>query len=306
MKVLVTGATGFIGGAVVPDLLAAGHEVTCLVREPARLVAPWRTGVRVVTGRVEDAQAVLRAGDGAEVALFLVHGMGRRRRGLVVRERQAAAAFRDGAELAGISHLVYLGGLVDEDELWRTAEHRYARHQAGVALRQGAVPVTELRAGIVLGAGSASFALLLAAAQGPVQIDAPWAARRTQPVAIADLRRLLVRVVAEGAGPRSSVLEVGGPEVVTYGELVARTRQALGAPARPRLRVPYLPPEVAAVVGARAAGLPLPLVGSLLPSVCHDAVVRDDRLGTRFPGVVTTGLAAALNAAVAAHRRAAG
>jgi uncharacterized protein YbjT (DUF2867 family) len=302
VQLLVTGATGFVGGALIPRLLAAGHGVTCLVRDPARLGASWRDEIRVVQGRVEDAQAVLRAADGADAGYFLVHGMDASTRDLVHRERQAAAAFRDGADLAGLRRIVYLGGLVDEDRLHTTSMHLYARQQAGVELRQGPVPVTELRAGIVLGAGSASFALLLAAARLPVQLEAPWSSSLTQPIALDDLLELLTLVIDEPLAA-GQVLDVGGPDVVTYAELVRRTRTIVGARELLRLRVPYLPPEAVALAAAAAAGIPPSLALGLLPSARHDAIVRDaGACRHRLGWSAGTDLDTALAAAYGAHR----
>lgn len=303
MQLLVTGATGFVGGALVPRLLAAGHGVTCLVRDPARLPTGWRDEVRIVQGRVEDGQAVLRAADGADAGFYLVHGMESSTRELVHRERQAAAAFRDGADLAGLRRIVYLGGLVDEDRLHATSRHLYARQQAGVELSQGPVPVTELRAGIVLGAGSASFALLLAAARLPIQLEAPWSASLTQPVALDDLLELLT-LALRAPLPGSQVLDVGGPEVVSYAELVRRTRRILGARELLRVRVPYLPPEAVALTAAAAAGIEPALALELLPSARHDAIVRDGDLCRHLLGwSAGTDLDAALLAAYDAQRR---
>ena len=300
MDLLVTGATGFVGGALVPRLLAAGHQVRCLVRDRSRLTASWRGDVEVVEGRVESEQAVLRAADGADAAYFLVHGMGSSARGLVERERTAAAAFRDGAELAGIRHVIYLGGLVDEAELSTTSVHLYARQQAGVELRRSAVPVTELRAGIVLGEGSASFDLLVAAARSPVALEAPWSRSLTQPIAVDDLLALLLTVVEQPPG-RHLVLDVGGPDVVTYAELVERTRTVLGSGRGLAVKLPYLPPEAVALAAASLAGVSPSLAVGLLPSAAHDAVVRDEQLGAWYPGVVRTSLDTALAAAVGAR-----
>lgn len=300
MDLLVTGATGYVGGQLVPRLLAEGHRVRCLVREPAKLdEAPWRTEVEIVGGDVEDEGAVLRAADGADAAYYLVHGMEHRISGLLEREVAAAASFRDGAEAGGVRRLVYLGGLVDEDDLARTSPHLYARQQAGQTLRDGVVPVTELRAGIVLGAGSASFRLLATAAASPISLDAPLTRSRTQPIAERDLLDLLVAVVDD---PRAAwrIIEIGGPDVVTYAELVARLRRVTGAGRAPALPVPYLPPEVAATGAAALSRLDPTLVLPLLRSAEHDAVVHDDLARTLYPQLATTPLDTALAAAWAA------
>jgi uncharacterized protein YbjT (DUF2867 family) len=298
VDVLVTGATGFVGGRLVPRLLGAGHRVRCLVRDPDRLTAAWREEVTVVGGRAEDAQAVWRAADGCDAAYYLVHGMEGRVHGLLERERATAAAFREGVTEAGARRVVYLGGLVDEDRLSTTTEHLYARQQVGVELRAGSVPVTELRAGIVLGAGSASFGLLAAAARVPVQVGAPWTASRTQPIAVDDLLPLLVAVLED---PRAAwqVLDVGGPDVLTYGELVALVRAGLGRRPAPTLTVPYLPPEVTAASAAAMARLDPGLTLPLLQSATVDAVVRDARAAAWYPDLQTTSAREAIRRALA-------
>jgi uncharacterized protein YbjT (DUF2867 family) len=289
VDLLVTGATGFVGGRLVPRLLDEGHTVRCLARDPHRLTAPWRDRVELVQGRAEDTQAVWRAADGVDAAYYLVHGMEGRVRGLLERERCTAAAFRDGVSEAGARRIVYLGGLVDEAELARTSPHLYARQQVGQTLRAGSVPVTELRAGIVIGAGSASFELLRAAAALPVTLRAPFSRSWTQPIAESDLLDVLLAVLDDPAVAWDT-LELGGPDVVTYGELVARVRAALNrVPAR-ELPVPYLPPELAGTAASTLTRLDPELVLPLLRSADLDAVVRDDHARRRYPGLLRTRL----------------
>ena len=299
MRVMVTGASGFVGGALVPRLLDEGHHVRCLVRDPDRLVAPWRDRVQIVAGHVEDDQAVFRAADGCALAYYLVHQIEGAIGDLVERERIAAASFRDAVELAGVRRIVYLGGLVDEAQLSRTSIHLYARQQAGEELRAGRVPVTELRAGIVIGAGSASFQLLRAAARTPVYVWAPWSGSMTQPIALPDLLALL-RVVADDPRAAGEVLDIGGPDVLSYGQLVATVRAELGfRPARV-VRVPYLPPEATAGAAALAAGVDTTLTLGLLQSARVDAVVRDGLARILYPRLAATRVHEAVRDAVLA------
>lgn len=287
MDLLVTGATGYVGGQLVPRLLAEGHTVRCLVRDADRLTAPWRDRVRIITGAVEDEGAVLRASDGADAAYYLVHGLEYRVSGLLEREVRAAASFREGVAAGGVRRVVYLGGLVDEAALARTSPHLYARQQAGQTLRDGPVPVTELRAGIVIGGGSSSFALLRTAAAAPVTVRAPMTRSVTQPLAEADLLDLLVAVLDD---PRAAwqILEVGGPDVLTYGELVARVRELTGSFPALSIPVPYLPPEIAAAGAAVLSRLDPTLVLPLLRSAEEDAVVHDDRARELYPDLART------------------
>ncbi len=299
MDVLVTGATGYVGGRLVPRLLAEGHQVRCLTRRPHALDdAPWRDQVQVTGGDARDEGAVLRAADGADAAYFLVHGMEERLAGLLEREVSTAAAFREGCSAAGVRRIIYLGGLVDEDDLARTSPHMYARQQVGQTLRAGDVPVTELRAGIVLGAGSASYELLRAAAASPVALAAPITASRTQPVAEADLLDVLVAVLDDPRA-RWETLDIGGPDVLTYREVVARLRALQGRRAAPVLPVPYLPPEIAATVAAVLTGLHPGLVLPLLRSAELDAVVADPQAQRLYPDGFRTGVDAAFQAALA-------
>jgi uncharacterized protein YbjT (DUF2867 family) len=299
VELLVTGATGYVGGRLVPRLLAEGHRVRVLVRDPSRLTAPWRDQVQVVTGSVEDEGAVLRAADGAAAAYYLVHGMEHRVSGLLEREVRAAASFRDGVEAGGVRRIVYLGGLVDEEDLVRTSPHLFARQQAGQTLRDGPVPVTELRAGIVIGAGSTSFELLRTAAATPLTVDAPMTRSVTQPIAEADLLDLLVAVLDDPRA-RWQTLDIGGPDVVTYAELVARVRAARGARPAWAIPVPYLPPEIAATGASIVSHLDPTLVLPLLRSAEEDALVRDTRAGELYPQLLRTTLDEAITAALAA------
>jgi uncharacterized protein YbjT (DUF2867 family) len=193
--------------------------------------------------------------------------------------------------------VVYLGGLIDEATLGTASPHLYARHQTGEELRAGEVPVTEVRTGMVLGAGSASFRLLVTAARSPLGLDTAWSRSRTQIIAIDDLVEVLVAVVEDPTAWQ--VVEVGGPDVVTYGELVSRTRLLLDRPSAYGLRLPYLPPEATASAAALASGVDPTLVLGLLQSARVDTVVTDDWGMQRYAHLLTTGVDQAIASGLA-------
>jgi len=192
-RVLVTGATGYVGGRLVPELLDAGVGVRCLARSPSKLDdRPWTDAVEIVRGDVTDADSLASAMVGVDAAYFLVHGMGTAH-DFTQRDRIAAATFRDAAARAGVGQLVYLGGLGQDDS--DLSEHLRSRHDVGATLADGPVPVTELRAAVVIGSGSASFEMLRHLTDVlPVMVTPRWVRTRCQPIAIRDVLAYLVGV----------------------------------------------------------------------------------------------------------------
>jgi cation-transporting P-type ATPase I len=296
-RVLVAGAGGFVGRSVVPRLLDEGHEVVCLVRDPERVPEDWSDAVTVVQGDAGDVQAVLRAAQDCAAAYYLVDTLADGLGGLLERERAVASAFADGVDLAGVGRVVYLGRLVDEEELGRVSEHTYARHQVGEALREGPVPVTEVRAGPVLGAGGTTFELLHAAARARIDLTAPLGGARIQPVALADLLEVLVAVLTD---PETDgrTLEVGGPDVTSYPELVELLRSHVGPRRTWRAAPASLPAETVSLTAAPAAGVAVPVATALLQATRDRGVVRDEQARRRFEASLRTSAEAAVAAAV--------
>lgn len=296
--ILVTGATGFIGGSLVPALLARGHRVRCLTRDPAGLDAvSWRADVEVVRGDVTDWVSLDLALEGIDRAVYLVHAMEASPQRLVQREIAMARTFRDAADRARLDQIVYLGGLVDEDELTTMSPHMYARHQSGLELRQGDTPVVELRAAIVIGPGSASFEMLRASRRLPVIPVPPWSRSRCQPIALDDTIAYLVATLErDDLGTR--VIEIGGRDVVTYREMGERYLEVHGAPWRPRLPLLWSPPEAAAPALSLLSGVDQDLVLPLLTSTRSDAVVTDPSARELFD-LEPMGLDAAIRLAIA-------
>jgi uncharacterized protein YbjT (DUF2867 family) len=277
MKVAVIGSTGYVGGRLVPELLAAGHEVRCVARTPERLAGvTWRSKVEVVAADVLDPDSLDAALSGIESVYYLVHAMGHA--GDFERtDRIGAENTRTAAEKASVSRIVYLGGL-GEDDPNRLSSHLASRHEVGHILASGAVPVTELRAAVIIGSGSASFEMLRHLAEVlPAMVCPRWVTRtKCQPIAIADVLRYLVAVIdlPETSG---EILEIGGPDVLTYRDMMDRYAALAGLRRRLIVPVPLLTPRLSSHWVNLVTPLPYGLARPLVDSLINDVVVRSER-----------------------------
>ncbi|CAN5799345.1 SDR family oxidoreductase [soil metagenome] len=273
--VLVTGATGYIGGRLIPELLAAGHRVRCLARTPSKLDdQTWRSQVEVAAGDVTDAESLAPALDGVDHAYFLVHSMGGST-DFDEEDRRAAATFRDACAAAGVTRMVYLGGLGRDDDP-SLSRHLQSRHEVGRVLAEGPVALTELRAAIIIGSGSASFEMLRYLVEVlPVMTTPRWVNNRCQPIAIRDVLAWLVASIAvddddDGNGGHR-VVEIGGPDVLSYREMMQTYAEAAGLKRRIIVPVPVLTPSLSSrwvgLVTPLPTGLARPLVESLISEV---------------------------------------
>ncbi|MCU0272008.1 MAG: SDR family oxidoreductase [Acidimicrobiales bacterium] len=281
-SVLVTGATGYIGGRLVPLLLEQGHDVVVLARTPGKLDPSILPAVRVVEGDVGDETAVAEAARGVETAYYLVHSMSSEE-GFVDQDRRLAAAFRSGCAAAGVGQIVYLGGLGRDDDP-ELSPHLTSRHEVGDVLRAGPVPVTELRAAIIIGSGSASFEMLRALVEVlPVMVVPKWVTRtRCQPVAVRDVLHHLAGVQGRPEA-MGRVFEVGGPDVMTYREMMDQYAAAAGLARRLILPVPVLTPRLSALWIQFVTPLPIGLARALVDSLINDVVVEDRDIRATFP-----------------------
>lgn len=278
MTTLVTGATGTVGTALVPVLLDRGLDVRCLSRSPDKLDdLPWRDRVEVVQGDAKEQKDLVAAMQGCDVVYYLIHGLsGGDEATLVEDEVTVATTFALAAEQAGVERIVYLGGLVDEDEVDVEAlsPHMRSRYEVGRTLADADLELVELRASLVLGATSDSYRLLEAVAEKiPTLPKVAWTQTRSQPISLRDAAFFLAAATELDPG----IYDIGGADVVTFLELVQAYRQAADLEPSPEIDVPFLPKQAASPVAALLADVDPFLARALMSSAEHDSVVGPDR-----------------------------
>jgi uncharacterized protein YbjT (DUF2867 family) len=281
MRVLVTGATGYIGGRLVPRLLEAGHTVRCFARDPGRLAGRF-AGVELAGGDIFDRASVLRALAGVDVAFYLVHSMSNSRRDFARNDREAAALFGEAARAAGVARIVYLGGLGDAAA--SLSHHLSSRQEVGDVLRSSGVAVTEFRAAMIVGSGSASFEMMRYLTDRlPLMIAPKWVRTRCQPIAVSDVLAYLVAELAASRGG-NVVFEIGGADVLTYEATMLGYARVRGL-RRAILVVPFFTPRLSSAWVHLVTPIPSSLARPLIDGLHNEVVVRDPAARAAFPHI---------------------
>lgn len=300
--ILVTGATGYVGGRLVPRLLERGHRVRCLVRDGGKLAGrSWSAepGVEIVEGDAARPADLARALSGCDAAYYLIHSMIASGSSYAAHDRELANGFAAAAAAAGIGRIVYLGGLGETGA--GLSEHLSSRREVERALASGPVPVTVLRAAMIIGSGSASFEMLRYLVERlPVMVTPRWVDTECQPIAIDDVLRYLVGCL-DGPGTAGRTLDIGGADIVTYRQLMQLTAEALGLRRRWILPLPVLTPHLSSLWIHLVTPLSHRIARPLAQGLRNRVVCRDDEAVRLLPGPRLTSGEAIRRALVELH-----
>ncbi|HVU74645.1 MAG TPA: NAD(P)H-binding protein [Mycobacteriales bacterium] len=280
MRIAVAGATGFVGSALVRALARTEHEVRALSRDPSRFVGP---ADEVVAADVSDASSLPAALRDVDVLVYLVHSLAHH--DFTSRDREAARNVAHAAADAGVQQIVYLGGLGDEDDA--LSEHLTSRREVESVLGSAGVPVTVLRAGIVIGHGGTSWEILRQLVRRlPVMVTPRWVTTRSQPISLEDVVAYLVGVIGNDTA-KGRTFDVGGPEVLRYADMLERTARIMGRPLL-ILPVPVLSPGLSSWWLKLITDVDLTTAQALVKSMTNEVVVRDPAIRTVVPRQLMT------------------
>jgi uncharacterized protein YbjT (DUF2867 family) len=281
--ILVTGVTGYVGGRLVPRLLESGYQVRVLVRgEAQRLYSrSWYSRVDIVSGDVLNPISLSKAMHGVSIAYYLIHSM---RDNMRFRQRDIRAAenFAQAAAKANVERIIYLGGLGDQDG--ELSEHLRSRQETGEALRQAGVPVTEFRAGMIVGSGSLSFEMVRHLTERlPIMICPHWVFVRSHPIAIRDVLRYLLAAI-ENSVSSGRIVEIGGKDILTYAEMMRSYARIRGLK-RLIIPIPVLTPRLSSYWAHWITPIPASIARPLIKGLKYELVVKDKTAEEIFPEI---------------------
>jgi uncharacterized protein YbjT (DUF2867 family) len=280
-RCLITGSTGYIGGRLVPRLLERGHRVRAMARTPAKLAdVPWRADVEVVHGDLDDPESLTDAFSGVDVVYYLAHSMGTSD-DFVVTERRAATNVVAAARQAGVGRLVYLSGLHPSGVT--LSRHLQSRTAVGDILIDSGIETIVLQAGVVIGSGSASFEMIRHLTDRlPVMTTPKWVHNKIQPIAVRDVLHYLAEA-ATAPVPESRTWDIGGPDVLEYGDMMQIYAQAGGLHRRYIVVLPFLTPTIASWWVGLVTPIPSGLARPLVESLHCDAVAGEHDIDAVMP-----------------------
>lgn len=280
--ILVTGATGYIASRLIPRLLDSGYRVRCLARQPRRLAGrSWFRYVEIVQGDVTTPSTLPAALEGVHTAYYLVHNM-TYGHGYTALELESARTFAAVAGEVGVEHIIYLGGLADPEQ--HIAPHMRSRIETGRVLREGKVPVTEFRAGVIIGSGSISFEMIRFMTELCPIVPGPlWMKNKSQPIAIQNVIDYLLAALTNPGG-RGGVFEIGGPDIRKYGDLMLGYARIRGLKRR-MFMLPGVPLWFMALGVDLMTPVPYPIAYALIGGLSADSIVKHPEALQVFPEV---------------------
>lgn len=291
MKILVSGATGYVGSKLLPLLIEAGYEVIAMVRDKSRKDLFASPKIRVVTADALQPESLPDAFRGIDAAYYLIHSMSASDGDFHQRDLRAARNFATAAREAGVSRIIYLGGLVSDTS--EISKHLKSRQESGETLRNFGPPLTEFRAGIIVGNGSISFEMIRCLTERlPVMICPRWVVTRTQPIAIGDVLAYLLEALRseESTG---QIIEIGGATIETYRSMMMTYAKARGLK-RWLLRVPILTPRLSSYWLRLVTPIPASIARPLIEGLRTEVVCKSNRASELFPAIRPIGYSEAV------------
>src|SRR5579872_6344838 len=294
VRVLVTGATGYIGGRLVSRLREHNYDVRCFARAAKRLTGRFDADVEIIEGDISDETALTRALQGCDAAYYLVHSMGSTHAFADV-DREAARRFGDTAHAANVGRIIYLGGLGDDRDA--LSDHLRSRHEVGDVLRSSGVRTIEFRAALIIGSGSISFEMMRYLTERlPVMIAPRWVVTRCQPIGVNDVLAYLTAALELNTN-ESAIYEIGGADVLSYRDMMLRYA-AIRDLKRRIVIVPFFTPQLSSYWVHLVTPISARLAQPLIRGLYNEVVVRDFSATRDFPKIVPNGFDDAVRSAL--------